>query len=65
MAFIPSNPQVGDRVRIQTDTKVSAGTYTAGHEFTGTAMLTLDCASGTGEDYVKKHFDVQTEVVER
>ena len=33
MAFIPANPQVGDKVRLTHDVRVIAGTYTRGHEF--------------------------------
>lgn len=34
MAFIPANPQKGDRIRIDADVRVIAGTYTKGHIFT-------------------------------
>lgn len=34
MTFVPNNPTVGSRIRIDHDVEVIAGTYTRGHEFT-------------------------------
>ncbi len=52
MAFIPANPQIGDRVRLTQDVQVLSGTYTKGHEFVitshGSRGYTMEGEGGRG-----------------